>query len=316
MHILLTGANGFLGRQCARRLREAGHIVSTTDRAGDVTQRGDLADPGFAQTLPEADAVVHAAAVQYVTPSLPLLGRRAWFRRNNVEATRNLVERYRGSDTHFVNIGTSMMYAQDGSPQYGPQSRMQGQGVYSESKLEAQALVEQGMARWATVIPCIIGGPGREGLFRGFVRAIAQGRPVLVPGAGTQPTAMVHVEDVARLVEAVLRQGALGFYNAAAPRPLSIVDWVHEIEQELRAPQTRIVHLPLTPLRGLAALSGWRLLAREQVLMLTWPHVLDIERSLALGWQPRHDNAQIARHTARHLQGLQAQPATGAGVRH
>jgi hypothetical protein len=76
------------------------------------------------------------------------------------------------------------------------------------------------------------------------------------------------------------------------------------------------VHLPLTPLRGLAALSGWRLLAREQVLMLTWPHVLDIERSLALGWQPRHDNALIARHTARHLQGVRAQPATGAGVGH
>jgi nucleoside-diphosphate-sugar epimerase len=316
MHILLTGANGFLGRQCARRLREAGHIVSTTDRGGDVTLRGDLADPGFTQSLPEADAVVHAAAVQYVTPELPLLGRTAWFRRNNVEATRRLVERYRGSDTHFLNIGTSMMYAQDGSPMYRTDSRMQGQGVYSRTKLSAQALVEQGMARWATVIPCIIGGPGREGLFRNFVRAIAQGRPVLVPGAGTHPIAMVHVEDVARLVEVVLRQGAQGFFNAAAPRPLSIVDWVREIEQELHAPPSKVVHLPLAPLRGLAALSGWRLLAREQMLMLRWPHVLDIERSLALGWQPRHDNALIARHIARHLHGAEYQPAAGAGARH
>jgi nucleoside-diphosphate-sugar epimerase len=315
MHILLTGAHGFLGRQCARRLREAGHLVTATDRVGDVALRGDLADPAFAQSLPEVDAVVHAAAVQYVTPELPLLGRAAWFRRNNVEATRHLVERYRGSDTHFVNIGTSMMYAQNGAPLYGPQSAMQGQGVYSRSKLEAQGLVEQGLRRWATVIPCIIGGPGREGLFRNFVRAIAQGRPVLVPGAGRHPVAMVHVEDVARLVETVLRQGAGGFFNAAAPRPLSIVDWVREIEQELQAPPSRIVHLPLAPLRALAALSGWRLLAREQVLMLSWPHVLDIERSLALGWQPRHDNALIARHIARHIHGAHLQPA-GAGARH
>lgn len=314
MHVLLTGAHGFLGRPTARRLREAGHAVTTTDRHGAVDLCGDLADAGFAATLPDVDAVVHAAAVQYVSPDLPLLARAAWFRRNNIEATRQLVARYAGGPTHFVNVGTSMMYAQNGAERYGPGSPMQGQGVYSRSKLAAQALVEQAMPRWATVIPCIIGGPGREGLFRGFVRAIARGRPLLIPGAGTQPTAMVHVEDVARLIEAVLRQGAQGFYNAAAPAPLSIVQWVREIEQELGAPPTRIVHLPLAPLRLLAALSGWRLLAREQVLMLTWPHVLDIERSLALGWQPRHDNARIARDIARHIHAQALEPLR-AGAR-
>ena len=315
MHILLTGAAGFLGGYCARRLREAGHTVTTTDLAGQVDLQGDLADAHFTRGLPAVDAVVHAAAVQYVTPTLPLLGRESWFRHNNVEATKLLVDRYGGSDTHFVNIGTSMMYAQNGAAQYGTDSRMQGQGVYSHSKLAAQAFVEKGMSHWATVIPCIIGGPGREGLFRNFVRAIARGRAVLVPGRGDHPTAMVHVEDVARLVETVVRQGARGFYNAAAPRPLSINEWVQEIQQEINAPPARIVHLPLPPLRWLAALSGWRLLAREQMLMLAWPHVLDIERSLALGWQPRHDNALIARHIARHIYGSELQPVR-AGARH
>jgi nucleoside-diphosphate-sugar epimerase len=192
---------------------------------------------------------------------------------------------------------------------------MQGQGVYSQSKLEAQRLVEQGMPRWATVIPCIIGGPGREGLFRNFVRAIARGRPVTVPGKADHPVAMVHVEDVARLVETVIRRGATGFYNAAAPRPLSINDWVREIEDEIQAPLARILHLPLKPLQYIAALSGWRLLAREQALMLQWPHVLDIEQSLALGWQPRHDNARIARDIARHIYGSEFEPAR-AGARH
>ncbi|NML17513.1 NAD-dependent epimerase/dehydratase family protein [Azohydromonas caseinilytica] len=315
MRILLTGANGFLGGYCAARLREVGHQVTTTDLAGPMDLRGDLADAHFTRQLPVVDAVVHAAAVQYVSPNLPLLGRVGWFRRNNIEATQRLVDRYRDEDTHFVNIGTSMMYAQNGAPQYGTDSLMQGQGVYSHSKLAAQGFVEQGMARWATVIPCIIGGPGREGLFRNFVRAIARGRPVLVPGRADHPVAMVHVEDVARLVDTVVRQRARGFYNAAAPRPLSINDWVREIQQEISAPPARIVHLPLKPLQWLAALSGWRLLAREQVLMLTWPHVLDIDRSLALGWQPRHDNALIARHIARHIYGSEFQPVR-AGARH
>jgi nucleoside-diphosphate-sugar epimerase len=315
MHILLTGAHGFLGRPCARRLRECGHTVTTTDLVGEVDLHGDLADADFTRQLPDVEAVVHAAAVQYVTPTLPLLNRGTWFRRNNIEATRLLVQRYAGSDIHFVNIGTSMMYAQNGAPQYGTGSPMMGQGVYSRSKLTAQQLVEQGMPRWATVIPCIIGGPGREGLFRNFVRAIARGRAVTIPGRGAHPVAMVHVDDVARLVELIIRCGAAGFFNAAAPRPLSINDWVREIEDEIQAPPSRIVHLPLKPLQWLAALSGWRLLAREQTLMLQWPHVLDISRSLALGWQPRHDNARIARDIARHIYGSELLPA-GAGARH
>lgn len=315
MHILLTGAAGFLGRYCARRLREAGHVVTTSDLHGDVDLRGDLADEEFSRRLPAVEAVVHAAAVQYVSPNLPLLSRKSWFHHNNIEATRCLVQRYAGSDVHFVNIGTSMMYAQNGAAQYGPDSEMKGQGVYSISKLQAQRLVEQGMPRWATVIPCIIGGPGREGLFRNFVRAIARGRPVTVPGKADHPVAMVHVEDVARLVECVIRRNATGFYNAAAPRPLSINDWVREIEDEINAPSARMLHLPLKPLQFIAALSGWRLLAREQALMLEWPHVLDIDRSLALGWQPRHDNARIARDIARHIYGSEFEPAR-AGARH
>lgn len=315
MRVLLTGAAGFLGRACLQRLREAGHVVLTTDRTGSVALCGDLADEAFTRTLPEVDAVVHAAAVQYVTPTLPLLWRQGWFRRHNIDATRHLVQRYRGSDVHFVNIGTSMMYAQNGAAVYRTGSPMQGQGVYSRSKLTAQHQVEAALPRWATVIPCIIGGPGREGLFRGFVNAIARGRPVLVPGTGANPTAMVHVDDVARLIELVLSHGATGFFNAAAPRPLSINEWVREIALELGAPAPRVVHLPLLPLRLLAAASGWRLLAREQVLMLAQPHVLDIQESLALGWQPRHDNARIARDIARHIMG-NAPVAVPAGAGH
>jgi nucleoside-diphosphate-sugar epimerase len=300
--VLVTGAAGFLGRRVLPALRRRGWHVVATDRQGDVDHRGDLADEAFTRTLPDADAVVHAAAVQYVTPRLPLMNRQRFFEHNNVIATRLLAQRYgKLPGLHFVNIGTSMMYRQCRALRYAPDSELQGQGVYSHSKLAAQREVERAFAHWATVVPCIIGGPGREGLFRGFVQSIRRSGRVLYPGRGEHPTATVHVDDVAELVAVVIERGARGLFNAAAAEALSIAQWATHIADELGVPPPRHVRLPLSPVATLAAISGWRLLAREQLIMLGQPHVLDIADSLALGWRPRHDAARIVRDIARHI---------------
>ena len=300
--VLVTGAAGFLGQRVLPALGRRGWRVVTTDRHGDVDHRGDLTDPAFISTLPAVDAVVHAAAVQYVTPRLPLVNRQSFFERNNVIATRLLAHRYGAvPGLHFVNIGTSMMYRQCGAPRYAPDSELRGQGVYSHSKLAAQREVERAFAHWATVVPCIIGGPGREGLFRGFVQSIRRSGQVLYPGRGEHLIAMVHVDDVAELVAVVIERGARGLFNAAAHEALSIAQWATHIADELGVPPPRHLRLPLAPVSALAAASGWRLLAREQVLMLGQPHVLDIAGSLALGWRPQHDAVRIVRDIARHI---------------
>ena len=301
MKVLLTGAAGFLGTACQRVLRAQGHTVVTTDKRGAVELRGDLSDPAFAAVLPDVDCVVHAAAVQYVSPDLPLLNRRPYFERNNIAATRRLCRRYRHDDVHFVNVGTSMMYRQCRAASYGPDSALEGQGVYSISKLSAQREVESCFKRWATVVPCIIGGEGREGLFRGFVRSIQKRGAVAFPGRGDCPTHMVHVDDVAQLIAVVVAHEARGLFNAGAPGPLSILQWIDEIGAELGVAKVKVHKLPLPAVHATSALTGYRVLAREQLLMLDQPHVLDISRSLGLGWWPVHDNARIVRDIARHI---------------
>ena len=308
--VLVTGAAGFLGQRVLTALRRRGWRVVSTDRHGSVDHCGDLADEAFTRTLPDVDAVVHAAAVQYVTPRLPLVHRHRFFEHNNVVATRRLAQRYSGvAGLHFVNIGTSMMYRQCGAARYGPQSELLGQGVYSASKLAAQREVERAFAHWATVVPCIIGGPGREGLFRGFVQSIRRSGHVIYPGRGAHPIAMVHVDDVAELAAVAIERGAHGLFNAAACEALSIAQWATQIADELGVPPPRHLRLPLAPVVMLAAASRWRLLAREQVLMLGQPHVLDIADSLALGWRPQHDATRIVRDIARHI--ADAHPASG-----
>jgi len=301
MKILITGAAGFLGQECVRQFRDNGHQIITTDRYGQVDFLGDLADSPFCQSLPPVDAVIHAAAVQYVSQDLPLFKREAYFHQNNILATQAICARYSGQATHFIQVGTSMMYDQTGLEVYRTTSKLNGQGVYSRSKLQAQMFVDQLPNPTATVIPCIIGGRGREGLFRSFVSMMKRYGIVIFPGTGTHLIHMVHVKDVAALIVQIVESQAIGRFNAAAPQPLSINQWVDEIENELNLKNIKRLKLPLLPIHLLSALSGYRLLAREQLLMLAQAHVLSIDESLSIGWKPHYTNAQIAREIAQYI---------------
>ncbi|HET7764244.1 MAG TPA: NAD(P)-dependent oxidoreductase [Burkholderiales bacterium] len=300
MRALVTGGAGFLGRECLRQLRAEGIDTVSTDRAGEVDLRGDLSDPEFCATLPDVDAVVHNAGVQYLSPDLPLFSRPAYFERNNVRATGNLARRYSGTKAHFTYVGTSMMY-RVGEAISSSKTPMLGQGVYSASKLAAWEKARALPNPTALMVPCIIAGPGRGGLFGPFARSIARFGAVVFPGEGSRPTHMVHVEDAAGLLVRIVARGAAGVFNAAGPEPLSIVQWADAIAEELGVKRVRRLRLPLAPVEWISAASGYRLLAAEQLLLLRHGQVLDVKESLALGWRPRWTNAQIVRATARAL---------------
>jgi nucleoside-diphosphate-sugar epimerase len=297
---LVTGAAGFLGRECVRQLRAEGIETVSTDRSGEVDFLGDLSNPEFCATLPDVDAVIHNAGVQYLSPDLPLVSRHAYFERNNARATALLAQRYSGSATHFVYVGTSMMYNVTGGICYARTS-MRAQGVYSASKIAAWEQARILPNRTSLMVPSIIAGPGRGGLFRPFARSIARFGAVIFPGRGALPVHMVHVEDAAALLARIVARKAAGIFNAGGPEPLSIGQWADAIGEELGVRPVRRIRLPLAPVEWLSAASGYRLLAAEQLLLLRYGQVLDVSESLALGWKPRWNNAQIVRETARAL---------------
>jgi nucleoside-diphosphate-sugar epimerase len=301
MKVLITGAAGFLGTECVRKFRSAGYNVITTDVVGTVDYSGDLADDSFVSTLPNVDVVINCAAVQYISKNIPLIFRKSYFEKNNVCALKNLCERYLKSKAHLIHIGTSMMYQQTGSNSYDEASQMGGEGIYSYSKMKAQNYVSQYPGS-ATVLPCIIGGKGREGLFVNFVKMMRNYGIVCFPGKGQHKIQMVHVIDVASLVLKIAEKKASGFFNAAAPEPLSILEWVSEIRSELNLDKTiKIIRLPIYLIVFISKLLGYRFLAREQLLMLRMQHVLEIKKSLALGWEPKYSNVTIVRDIAKYI---------------
>ncbi|MEZ5498979.1 MAG: NAD(P)-dependent oxidoreductase [Steroidobacteraceae bacterium] len=300
MRCLVTGANGFLGGATVAAIAARGGTTITTDIEGSVDHRGDLADIAFCNSLPAVDCVVHCAAVQYIRRDIPLITRSAWFHRNNVLATKNLCDRYADARTHFVYVGTSMMYQAMNGEDLLPTAALAGQGVYSDSKLAGLRRVQQ-LPRWSCMVPCIIGGRGREGLFRGFVNSIRRAGIAIVPGPCRHATHMVHVEDAANLLALIALGNHQGIFNAAAPTPLSILQWIDEIASELGASRVTRLHIPLPLVSAIAVTSRYRLLAREQLQMLRHRHVLNTDASLALGWKPLRSNAQIAREIARYI---------------
>jgi nucleoside-diphosphate-sugar epimerase len=293
--ILITGASGFLGSHLSLYLNKfkSDYKIITTDKTGAVDLLGNLSDFNFVKKLGSYDIVIHCAGVQYVTKYKPLFFRKKWFYLNNVKTAENLKSHFLGTGTFFILIGTSMQYFQDGSYSYSPLSQMKSQGSYSWSKLKAFNLLSSSDLPLATVIPCVIGGNGRGGLFTNFIKTIFFWKIAIIPGKGANNISIVHVSDLVRLIEIIARKKVQGVFNAAADDALKIIDWVKIIESYLKIKKTRIIKLPLLPVIFLSKILFYRFLAQEQLLMLSIPHVLNIQSSKKIGWKPKYKSGLV-----------------------
>lgn len=292
--VLITGSEGFLGKEVCRIFREdPGYKIITTDKIDGADIVGDLSSKDFVNSLPDCNVVVNCAAVQYVTKGKPLFFKRRFFYENNVAAIENLIGRYSAiQGHHFIHVGTSMVYRMTGQHSYSEQSELTGQGIYSESKLEAQKRLSDAKVVHSVVVPCIIGGAGRAGLFKDLIRSIRSMGLALIPGTGQNQTSIVHKHDVASLIKVIADLRSEGVYNAAAVDAMSFNGWAELIADKINK-KLRIVNLPLSPIKFVSKLTNYNLLAREQLYMLEFSHVLDVQKSLGLGWKPKYTVPEI-----------------------
>ncbi len=205
--VLVTGANGFVGATLCRKLVQRGDDVrglvrQTSDLSlleGTPVQRviGSLEDqPSLVVATQDRDVVYHVAAA--VTD----WGTLEYFRRINVEGTRNLLEVATKNRTgRFVYVSSVAVHSFIGAQNMDELSpQLPTPFPYCQTKREAEALVleyhRQGLIPVTIVRPGDVYGPGDRVALLRLATLLEKGRMAHI-GGGKKLGAFTYVENLA-----------------------------------------------------------------------------------------------------------------------
>jgi nucleoside-diphosphate-sugar epimerase len=226
--ILITGANGFLGRTILSKLQVAGFSVLATD-VGDVCsvlntiyRKADITQPAEIKPLVEnITTVMHVAGLAHVFNQDASTGEK--FYKINEVGTKNVAAAAAAAGVrHFVLISSVSVYGPYTDEPYDEKRSCKPIGPYAQSKYNAELRATEiaqksGMAltifRLATLY-----GEGDPGNVGRLISAIDRGRFFWV-GNGSNRKSLLYKGDAARAVIAVVQRPASGvnIFNISAP---------------------------------------------------------------------------------------------------
>lgn len=309
MRVLVTGANGFVGRSLVPLLAARGHWVRAAVRrdgtavpgAAEAVAVGDIGpDTDWTRALDGIDAVAHLAARVHVMKDRaadPL----AAFRLVNRDGTRRLAESAAAHGVRRV-VSLSSVKALVDESQNAPldaATRPDPHSPYGVSKLEAEqalgAVAERTGLETVVLRPPLVYGPGVGGNFRSLLRLVATGLPLPLGGLDNRRS-LIFVGNLADAIATALTHPNApgGRFLVQDGAPLSTSELVRAIGDALGRP-ARLIPLPV----GLLAL-GARLTGKQPVFDRIAGSLTVDDRAIrtALDWRPPQDFATGLRHTA------------------
>lgn len=234
MKILVTGGAGFIGSNFVHYMLSAHPedevvVLDALTYAGNLENlklaeenpryhfvKGDITDATVVDSLvAECDAVVHFAAESHVDRSIQ--GPEA-FVRTNVLGTFTLLEAARKYGKRFHHVSTDEVFGalEPSDPAFAEQTPYDPRSPYSASKAASDHLVRAYFHTYdlpVTISNCSNNyGPYHfpEKLISLAITNLLEGKSVPVYGDGLQVRDWLYVEDHARAIDCVLRQGKIG----------------------------------------------------------------------------------------------------------
>jgi len=270
MHVVVTGAAGFIGSHTVERLIARGHQVTGIDSfdgylyASEIKRRNaadlaglprfrlieaDICDPAaVAQAIAgDVDVVCHLAALAGVRPSLaePLR-----YLRTNITGTGVIVERMRelglqrlvfasSSSVYGAKPGTDVAAFGEDDPCLRPASPYAATKRMNELQLSAyRDLYDLGVfaLRFFTVY-----GPRQrtDMAISKFLDAISKGRPIVVFGDGSSRRDYTFIDDIVTGVVAAIERIEPKRYeliNLGGTRTISLAELVATVERVVGKP--------------------------------------------------------------------------------
>jgi nucleoside-diphosphate-sugar epimerase len=266
-HLVVTGANGYIGSRLVRIALAQRRTVTLLGRTGNPTAHGvrfarwELGDP-----LPMLDFPVETTAVLHLAHD--------WRDRSadgrNVRGTRILLQDARARGLKRFVFVSSQSARSDALNAYG----------------RIKWTIEQSLAGPDTVsarVGLVYGG-ARRGMYGLLTKLVSMSPllPMIDPGRLVQP---IHVEEVCRGLLALVEADATGWIGLAGPDPVSFRDFLETLAQEGFSLRVRILPIPLR----------LALLAAEASAAIPFGPRIDKERILGLaGTQPMDCREHLA----------------------
>lgn len=229
MNVLITGANGFLGQHLTLFLAKKNITVIACSR-GECRIPKEAAFQYFPVDLTDKEAVAKLVAdikpqvlVHTAAMSKPdeCHEQRDKCLLHNVEATRYLLEACKPFNTHFIYISTDFVFGEDGP--HAEDDEKNPLNFYGESKLMAEALVEESALPYTIVRPVFIYGQVWQGIRASFLHWVKEnleaGKPIKV--VSDQLRTPTYVEDICTGIYTIIAQNKRGVYHLAGKDVIS-----------------------------------------------------------------------------------------------
>lgn len=305
--VLVTGANGFIGRILCDVLAASGHRVRKAVRAAnpgdlDAVAVGDLGDrTDWRAALVGASHVVHLAARTHVmreTASNPI----AEYRRINVQATERLARSAAEIGIRRLLFLSSVKVNGERTEErpFTEGDAPRPEDAYGVTKWEAEQTLARISAETGLEVvvlrPPLVYGPGVKGNFLRLMDLVAGGVPLPL-GAIANRRSLIYAGNLAGAIVKTLaaREAAGKTYLLNDGEDVSTPELVRLLAQSLGV-RSRLMPVPLALLRLAATLTG----KRAELVRLAGSLQVDSTRiRRELGWRPPFTLAQGLEQTAR-----------------
>jgi dTDP-glucose 4,6-dehydratase len=299
MRLLVTGAAGFIGSTYARIVvEERGDEVAVLDKLTYAGRRENLAgiddriefvegaieDRELVRELVAGrDAVVNFAAESHVDRSI---ADQDAFARTHVIGTGVLLDAVREHGVpRYLQVSTDEVYGSIDEGSFTEESPLNPSSPYSATKAAGDLLVSAHVHTYGVEAVICRGsnnyGPRQypEKLIPLMILNALHGDKLPVYGDGRQVRNWLFVEDFARAIDVVLREGVPGeVYNVGGPDEMENIELVRRIIELTGADDSLIEHVTDRPGHDRR-------------------YSLSSEKTRALGWEPRTTLAGGLEHT-------------------